>query len=255
MTNRKLPFGYRMEQGKAVICDSEAEVVTAIFQQYTAGASYLTLVRMLKNQPVPYDSGRLWNKNMVARILEDSRYMGDSKFPGIIDEGLFQRATQKRTAKQVTQPTETQKVLRRLTGQKVSRECEQQVLDLLNSLIEKPETVQQPSSTTAQQIAGELESELETLLESQPIDEETTKYLIQQIASTQYNAIPSEEYETQHLRRIFSKAGPMEELDAGLLKSTISQIKISGHSLVSIRLKNNQIIERSPNLCPAPMSL
>ena len=181
--------------------------------------------------------------------------MGDSKFPGIIDEGLFQRATQKRTAKQVTQPTETQKVLRRLTGQKVSRECEQQVLDLLNSLIEKPETVQQPSSTTAQQIAGELESELETLLESQLIDEETAKQLIQQIASTQYDAIPSEEYETQRLRRIFSKAEPMEELDAGLLKSTISQIKISSHSLASIRLKNNQIIERSPNLCPAPMSL
>ena len=71
--NRKFPFGYRMEQGKAVIDQREAEIVTAIFRQYTTGASYLNLVRMLKAQPVPYDTGRQWNKNMVARIWEDER--------------------------------------------------------------------------------------------------------------------------------------------------------------------------------------
>ena len=54
--NRKFPFGYRMEQGKAVIDQREAEIVTAIFRQYTTGASYLNLVRMLKAQPVPYDT-------------------------------------------------------------------------------------------------------------------------------------------------------------------------------------------------------
>lgn len=58
MTNRKLPFGYRMEQGQAVIHPQEAEVVTAIFRQYITGASYLDIVALLEDQPVLYDTGR-----------------------------------------------------------------------------------------------------------------------------------------------------------------------------------------------------
>ena len=141
MGNRKLPFGYKMEQGKPVIYPREAEMVTVIFRQYTMGASYLALVKMLKNQPVPYDTNRLWNKNMVARILEDSRYLGQEDFPAVIEEKLFRQVAQKRNTKQVAQLTEFQKLLRRLTGQKVKKEAERQVLDLLNDLIEKPETI------------------------------------------------------------------------------------------------------------------
>lgn len=253
MTNRKLSFDYRMEQGKAAIFAKEAEVVVTIFQQYAMGASYLDLVGTLKNQPVLYVNNRLWNKNMVARILEDRRYLGDEKYPGIIDEGLFQQSVQKRSTKQVVQPTEAQKVLRRLTGQKVGKEVEQQVLSLLNTLIEKPETIQQPLSTAPRQTTVKLESELEQLLESQPIDENAVHRLIRQIAATKYESIPSEEYETRRLRHIFSKAETMEELDAGLLKSTVVQIEITNRVAVSIRLKNNQIIERSPDLCLVPM--
>lgn len=58
MTNRKLPFGYRMEQGQAVIHPQEAEVVTAIFRQYITGASYLDIVALLEDPPVLYDTGR-----------------------------------------------------------------------------------------------------------------------------------------------------------------------------------------------------
>ena len=128
MKNRKLPFGYKMEQGKPVIYPREAEMVTVIFRQYTMGASYLALVKMLKNQPVPYDTNRLWNKNMVARILEDSRYLGQEDFPAVIEEKLFRQVAQKRNTKQVAQLTESQKLLRRLKtevdrteGQKGSR--------------------------------------------------------------------------------------------------------------------------------------
>ena len=90
MTNRKLPFGYRMEQGQTVIHPQEAEIVTAIFRQYITGASYLDIVAVLKNQPVPYDTGRLWSKSMVARILGDRRYTGEDRFPAILDEETFQ---------------------------------------------------------------------------------------------------------------------------------------------------------------------
>ena len=80
-------------------------------------------------------------------------------------------------------------------------------------------------------------------MESQPIDEDEARQLILQIAAAKYEAIPAEEYETQRLRHIFAKAEKMEELDAELMKSTISEIRIKSDS-ITIRLKNNQTIER-----------
>lgn len=242
--NRKYPFGYRMEQGKMVIDPKEAEIVTVIFQQYTTGASYLDLVRMLQTQPVPYDIGRLWNKGMVARILEDERYIGKGGCPAILHREVFQQAGQNRRRKQKpSQLTEAQKVLRRLSGQKVRTESEQQIRVLLNSLIEAPETIQQPAQPIIRCCTEKLESELEVIMESQPIKEDTARQLILQIAAVRYGNIPPDEYETQRLRRIFAKTEQMERLDPELLKSTISEIKI-GDGFIAIRLKNNQIIER-----------
>ena len=246
MTNRKLPFGYRMEQGQAVIQPQEAEVVTAVFRQYITGASYLDIVDLLKDQPVLYDTGRRWSKSMVARILGDRRYTGEDRFPALLDEETFQRADRKRATKQTPiRRTEAQKVLRQLSGQKVSKNAESQVLALLNSLIRAPDLIQQqPEMTTSQGEIVRLERELEAIMEKQPIDEEAAQNLIRQIAATQYAAIPDGEYETLRLRRVFSQAEPMEKLDAALLKSTVSHIQLAYGGIASLRLKNGQRIER-----------
>ena len=246
MTNRKLPFGYRMEQGQAVIHPQEAEVVTAIFRQYITGASYLDIVALLEDPPVLYDTGRRWSKSMVARILGDRRYTGEDRFPALLDEETFQRANRKRATKQTPiRRTEAQKVLRQLSGQKVSKNAESQVLALLNSLIRAPDHIQQqPEMATSQGEIVRLERELEAIMEKQPIDEEAAQNLIQQIAATQYAAIPDGEYETLRLRRVFSQAEPMEKLDAALLKSAVSHIQPAYGGIASLRLKNGQRIER-----------
>ena len=246
MTNRKLPFGYRMEQGQAVIHPQEAEVVTAIFRQYITGASYLDIVALLEDQPVLYDTGRPWSKSMVARILGDRRYTGEDRFPALLDEETFQRADRKRATKQTPiRRTEAQKVLRQLSGQKVSKNAESQVLALLNSLIRAPDHIQQqPEMATSQGEIVRLERELEAIMEKQPIDEEAAQNLIRQIAATQYAAIPDGEYETLRLRRVFSQAEPMEKLDAALLKNAVSHIQPAYGGIASLRLKNGQRIER-----------
>ena len=77
MKNRKLPFGYELRMGKVCIKESEAEVVRQIFRSYQEGASYNQIAGFLGSQPVPYrEDGQPWNKNMVARILQDERYTG-----------------------------------------------------------------------------------------------------------------------------------------------------------------------------------
>ena len=96
-SNRTLPFGYRMEFGEIVIHPLEAITVQKIFRQYASGASYKELVDMLREQVVSYDSGRLCNKNMVARIQENRKYIGDQAWPAIIQEEQYDRAREKRS--------------------------------------------------------------------------------------------------------------------------------------------------------------
>ena len=89
-SNRKRPFGYRMELGETVLHPAEAEAVRWIYDSYLAGASYNALVDKLRERGIPYDGDKPWNKNMAARILADCRYTGEGGFPSIIPKGQFQ---------------------------------------------------------------------------------------------------------------------------------------------------------------------
>ena len=82
-SNRKRPFGYKMEFGEIVLHPAEAETVRWIYDHYLAGASYNALVDKLRERGIPYDGDKPWNKNMAARILADRRYTGEGGFPSI----------------------------------------------------------------------------------------------------------------------------------------------------------------------------
>lgn len=242
--NRKLPFGYRMELGKIVVHPKEAEIVTYIFQQYVLGASYKELVEYLREQDVPYDYGKLWNKNMVARILENGKYTGQPCWPSIIGMEIFEHANKKRSSKvSLSQPTDAQRVLRRLSGES-GVEVEQAVLHLLNLLIMEPHQIiaPQPIPSGLNQIM-ELQSALDHALEQQPINEDATKRLTMKLASAQYEGIGNQEYETERLRRLFQRQSPMQSLDAELLQATVHRIHVYG-SKIKIHLKNGQVLER-----------
>lgn len=242
--NRKLPFGYRMELGKIVVHPKEAEIVTYIFRQYILGASYKDLVENLRNQDMPYDQGRLWNKNMVARILENGKYTGQPGWPSIISMEMFERASEKRSSKIIpSKKTDAQKVLRRLSGGS-GAEVEQTVLRLLNLLIMEPQQISAPQPIPASlNRVLELRSALDHELEQQPINEDAVKRLTMELASAQYEEIGSQEYETERLRHLFQRQAPMQNLDAELLQAAVNRIHVHG-SKIKIQLKNGQILER-----------
>ena len=222
-------------------------MVEYIFHQYLSGASYNAIVDRLRDQEVPYDAGKLWNKNMIARILEDERYTGTKGFPQIISREDLMAAQEKRLSKQIPiQKTEAQKWLRRLSGEPATAEVEQQVLDLLNGLIRDPEkiTLQSSPLKSDSEEPTTLQRELEEAMEQQPIDEDNTRRLILAIASAKYAQICSGEYETVRLKQVFTQSQPMEELDASLLQTSVSSIYIKADRMVQIHLKNNQVIER-----------
>lgn len=244
MGNRKQPFGYRMELGVIVRHPQEAALVEQIFRQYLSGATYNALVAELRSQPVPYDEGKVWNKNMLARILEDKRYTGKNGYPAIIPAEALARALERRSTKQrPSQQTEAQKILRRLCGHRVTEQTERQVLNLLNRLAGRPERITIPLiKESPQSNQWQLQRELDSIMAQQPIDEDTAQKLILSIAAVRYSAIGNDEYETVRLQRVFAQAQPMTQLDAELLQSTVSAIFTTSNGALAIRLKNNQVI-------------
>ena len=228
MGNRKQPFGYRMTLGEITIQPEEAELVRFIFQGYSTGATLGELTKALCRQKIPYYEGRTWNKNMVSRILEDSRYIGEKGYPALIEP------EQLRTA--------AEKALRRLCGTPPPARVEKIVTDLLNELIRCPDRVQPVASQVAT-ACGKTREELNSALERQPINEDNARALLLQLAAEQYDAIGNTEYETVRLRRLFTGCKPMTEPDAELLQSAVSKVRVTSNC-VTVTLKNGQTIER-----------
>lgn len=245
-SNRKLPFGYRMEQGRITRSPEESQWVAYIFNQYAQGASYQELTETMKRKGVPYDGDKPWNKNMIARILGNVRYCGCGGFPQIITLDAFAAAAEKRDKKVPTQQkTEAQKLLRRKCGCRITPHIEHEVLYLLNTLAGNPDRIVMPESPNAKnQRLDALKSELDEILACLPVDEAQAREKVMEIAAAMYEAIDPREYETLRMRKLFAAEAPRSELDASLIDTVISAVLVDGNGKVRIKLKNDQTMER-----------
>ena len=81
------PFGYRIENGKAIIDETAAEQIKVLFQSYLSGDSLATAAK--KAGIKGFHSG-------TGRILRNKRYLGDEFYPAIIDKDTFNTAEAER---------------------------------------------------------------------------------------------------------------------------------------------------------------
>lgn len=75
-----IPYGYRIENGTAVIDKTAAEQVQRMFADYLNGVS---LTKAAEN------AGIKANHGSVKLMLHNRRYLGDGFYPQIISEELF----------------------------------------------------------------------------------------------------------------------------------------------------------------------
>ena len=270
--NRKLPFGYEMRGGRVKDHPAEAETVRWIYRQYLAGLSYEKLTRELQRQAVPYLAGKAWNKNMVARILSDGRYLGTEQFPQVIEPRLYQAVREILPAKaSVRKKSETAGAVQRLAvcgacGAKVSRDpyrhgkerwycpdcgaistkatdlrLERGVRNILERLKCAPETVTLRTSP-GKAAAEEREAEFRELLDTPDFDEALAEQMALDLAAARFNALGTEDYEAMRTRYILENA---REEDAGpdLLQQIAEAVLVHPDGKVSLRLKNKQIID------------
>ena len=76
-------------------------------------------------------------------------------------------------------------------------------------------------------------------------DEGAAKSTALALASAQFDALGSEDYETMRIQYILGQREPCDGLDTRLLRQVAFAILIHPNGSVSLRLRNNQIVERS----------
>ena len=134
-----------MRMGESIRNEPEAKAVQDIFLQYTLGASLKEIAAQMNKTGPTYDEGKSWNKNMVARSLENAKYTGADDYPRLVDTALFEAASTKRQTKQrMPERTPAQKALKRVCSKPPTPEIEQQVTRLLGRLAEQPERITLP---------------------------------------------------------------------------------------------------------------
>lgn len=78
-----IPYGYRIENGIAVVDEMAAEQVRHMFENYLKGDS---LTKAAENADINA------NHSSVKLMLQNSRYLGDGFYPQIISEEIFNAA-------------------------------------------------------------------------------------------------------------------------------------------------------------------
>ena len=81
------PYGYKTENGRALVDEAKAEKVRKIYQSYLQGLSLSAAAK---------ETGIETYHGTVGKMLRNKRYLGDDYYPAIIDAETFQRAEEER---------------------------------------------------------------------------------------------------------------------------------------------------------------
>lgn len=101
------PFGYRIENGKAVIDNEAADQIRTLYQSYLSGDSLDTA--SIKAGIKSFHAG-------IGRMLQTTRYLGDEYYPAIIDPNIYAAAQAERIKRaeklgRIRQPKEEKEVV------------------------------------------------------------------------------------------------------------------------------------------------
>jgi hypothetical protein len=87
-----IPYGYKIENGKAVIDEEKAEQVRKLYKGYLSGLAYM---------PAAEAAGLKLYHTSAKKMMQNKYYLGDDYYPTIIDKEIFDAAEAERVKRQV----------------------------------------------------------------------------------------------------------------------------------------------------------
>lgn len=269
--NRTQPYGYQIINGAMAVNEPEAEVVRRVFRDYAAGHSYKAIAEALTQSGSRYTPGKPeWNKNIIARMLQNKGYLGTELYPPLLVEAEYSMAQNARKPYTLRQAPELKSVCDLLTcgvcGAPIRRRnksdgterwycksdyhhipatlTDAELLDKLNALLAQ-------LTDTAESITGEtnssgyndiaiarLENEINTMLDRNMERSEELLGMILRLAADKYAAISGVYAKSLKIRHALRD----RNFSISRLPEIADSIAISGKTVISIALKNGQNI-------------
>ena len=276
--NRTIPFGYCMRNGKIITESTESKAVVRIFEEYLNGSSLMQIAKLMESKKIRYTANsEHWNKNMVKRIIENEKYLGNGKYPQIIDEETFKTANK---ATSVCIISEDLQEIRNRTycsecGHRLSRiggncHCEKwdcrnpdcyrleyqltdqmiigSVLTVLNTAIANPNLLESDSEISAYSPTVDVirkQNEISQMLDSAQPDFDRIKSEIFELAELKYDCCTYNEspQKTEEIKALLENYEQLNTLDIGLFKACVSRIWISHFCTIEVEFINGVIIK------------
>ena len=267
MKIRNIPFGYEVVGGRYVVNNGEAEIISSIYNMYLSGKTLLGIAEALTEQEVTYfEDTKVWNKNMVSRILADERYLGNETFPQLVDSNNFNLAKNIRAEKGGKKAVLTP-LMATVKGMLYCAECGEtfsrinkwrtrekwlckgkckcsvylddrticeSILSVLNRAIREPNLLTAHVKNT--EYIGSIEvirksNEVNRLLEQTEIDFKRAATMILDCASERYKCcvLGGGKHVLNALSSEYDQLTEQSELDEALLKRTVKKITV-GHT-------------------------
>jgi len=283
MKNRYIAFGYQLTCGTVTPHELEAKMVRMVFRQYIAGESYSRIAAELERAGYPYSEGATrWNKNMVGRILQNSKYLGQDGYPILVTEYEFHQAALLQQDKYTRRDIRIAPEVAALKGKVICGECGshyerildsrvgekwrcknsecsttvkitdtlliEQVTDLLNYAITTPTNIEIPSIEIRPYDleVTRLTNKINRELDKTDCDEEYVKIMIVARAAAQY-AICSDgrlPIKARKLRAAFESHEPSMPFDTDLFECAVDAVIVQPDGTVSLMLKNGQHLNK-----------
>ncbi len=276
--NRVIPFGYCMINGEITVDFTESKAVVKIFEEYLGGGSLLQIAKLMESEKIKYsEDSECWNKNMVKRIIENEKYLGNEKYPQIISEKFFIQANEKRASKATSMCviSEDLQEIRNRTyclecGHRLSRiggncrsakwncrnpDCyklEYQltdhmiigaVLTTLNTVIANPSLIESNNDISVYSPTADVirkQNEINQMTDSTQVDFDRVKSEIFKLAEMKYECCTYDEnpQKTAQISSLLENHEQLSSLDIGLFKACISRIWISHFCTIEVEFIN-----------------
>ena len=283
MKNRNILYGYCYKDGIITVHEGEAEIVKAVCKAYLDGKSLLDIANGLNERQIEYMPGVMgWNKARIMRMLEDSRYVGDERYPPIIEQEKYAAIRKLKDSKngqkaidrksdifQLSLPVRCPNcngILKRRMDcrrDKASRwDCSTptcktvigmvddamltDITEILNIAIANPEMISIPTEKEIEPSAElrRLNNEITRAFDSIQIDRDVVRRMMIQYASMKYAELDSAVSKAQRLKDIFIDSQPMTSFSVGFLEKTTDEIMLYTDGTIGLILENGQEIRK-----------
>ena len=283
MKNRNILYGYCYKDGRITVHERDSEIVKWICQEYLNGKSLSAIANELNARQVEYMDGVIgWNKARIMRMLEDVRYVGDERYPSIIDQETYEALRRLKDSKngqkevnrqadifQLSLPVRCPKcngiMKRRVDSRReipMRWDCENNqcktvvgitdevlltaITEVLNTAIANPEMISIPTEKETEPSAERrrLNNEITRAFDSIQIDKDAVRRMMIQHASLKYAELDSAVSKARRLKDIFTESQPLTSFSIEFLHRTTDELMLYTDGTIGLILENGQEIRK-----------